>query len=123
MSVAVTGAVLIGQYPEAAMVMVLFNLSEAIEAKSFGRARNAIRELLSLTPETAAVLRADGVWEDMDARQVPVGARVRVRPGVQVEMTDGQPALAVGGQTRRARGPGRRDRRRPVLRQPGPHHR
>ena len=86
MSVAVTGAVLIGQYPEAAMVMVLFNLSEAIEAKSFGRARNAIRELLSLTPETAAVLRADGVWEDMDARQVPVGARVRVRPGERVAL-------------------------------------
>ncbi|MCH5277169.1 MAG: heavy metal translocating P-type ATPase [Desulfovibrionaceae bacterium] len=86
MSVAVTGALLIGQYPEAAMVMVLFNLSEAIEAKSFGRARNAIRELLSLAPETATVLRPDGAWESMEARRVPVGARVRVRPGERVAL-------------------------------------
>ena len=42
MSVAVTGALCIGQYPEAAMVMVLFNLSEAIEALSLARARQAI---------------------------------------------------------------------------------
>lgn len=86
MSVAVTGAVLIGQYPEAAMVMVLFNLSEAIEAKSFGKARNAIRELLNLTPETATVLNPDGTWADVDARQVPVGARVRVKPGERVAL-------------------------------------
>lgn len=49
MSVAVTGAVLIGQYPEAAMIMVLSNLSEAIEAKALDRARNAIKNLLALT--------------------------------------------------------------------------
>ena len=48
MSVAVTGAVLIGQFPEAAMVMVLFNVSEAIEAKALDRARNAIKDLLAL---------------------------------------------------------------------------
>lgn len=97
MSVAVTGAVLIGQYPEAAMVMVLFNLSEAIEAKSFGRARNAIRELLSLTPETATVMGPDGTWADVEARRVPVGARVRVKPGERVALdgviVDGQSAV------------------------------
>ena len=86
MSVAVTGAVLIGQYPEAAMVMVLFNLAEAIEAKSFDRARNAIKDLLSLTPETATVLRPDGAWVEMDVRQVAVGSRVRVRPGERVAL-------------------------------------
>jgi Cd2+/Zn2+-exporting ATPase len=43
MSIAVTGAMLIGHWPEAAMVMVLFALAEVIEAKSLDRARNAIR--------------------------------------------------------------------------------
>ncbi|MBB5142177.1 heavy metal translocating P-type ATPase [Desulfovibrio intestinalis] len=84
MSVAVTGAVIIGQYPEAAMVMVLFNLSEAIEAKALDRARNAIKDLLALAPEKATVLRPDGAWVEMDIRQVAVGSRVRVKPGEKV---------------------------------------
>ena len=50
MSIAVTGAVLIGQWPEAAMVSVLFAIAELIEAKSLDRARNAIRGLLQLAP-------------------------------------------------------------------------
>ena len=84
MSVAVTGAVIIGQYPEAAMVMVLFNLSEAIEAKALDRARNAIKDLLALAPEKATVLQPDGTWVEMDIRQVAVGSRARVKPGEKI---------------------------------------
>lgn len=86
MSVAVTGAVLIGQYPEAAMVMVLFNLSEAIEAKALDKARNAIKGLLALTPDTATVLQPDGSWKDIDVRAVAVGSRVRVKPGEKIAL-------------------------------------
>ena len=86
MSVAVTGAVIIGQYPEAAMVMVLFNLSEAIEAKALDRARNAIKGLLALAPDTATVLGRDGAWTETDIREVAVGSRVRVRPGEKIAL-------------------------------------
>lgn len=86
MAVAVTGAVIIGQYPEAAMVMVLFNIAEAIEAKSLDRARNAIKNLLSLTPEKATIQRPDGSWRVMDIRQVAVGSLVRVKPGERVAL-------------------------------------
>ncbi len=86
MSVAVTGAVVIGQYPEAAMVMVLFNLAEALEARSLDRARNAIKSLLDLTPEKATVRQADGTWIARDIREVAVGSRVRVRPGERVAL-------------------------------------
>lgn len=86
MSVAVTGAVLIGQFPEAAMVMVLFNISEAIEAKALDRARNAIKNLLALAPDTATVLREDGSWREMDIREVAVGSRVRVKPGEKIAL-------------------------------------
>ena len=86
MSVAVTGAALIGQFPEAAMVMVLFTLSEAIEAKALDRMRGAIRDLLALAPDTATVALPDGGWESMDIRQVAVGSRVRVRPGEKVAL-------------------------------------
>jgi len=81
MSVAVTGAILIGHWPEAAMVMVLFSLAELIEAKSMDRARHAIRRLMDLAPETVNVRQADGAWQNMPAKTVPVGAVLRVRPG------------------------------------------
>lgn len=81
MSVAVTGAMMIGQWPEAAMVMFLFALAELIEAKSLDRARNAIRGLMDLAPETATVLGPEGVWRKVPAADVAIGALVRVIPG------------------------------------------
>lgn len=43
------------QWPEAAMIMVLFTIAELIEAKSLDRARNAIGSLMNLTLKTAMV--------------------------------------------------------------------
>ncbi|WP_434598378.1 heavy metal translocating P-type ATPase [Pseudomonas sp. R4-83] len=84
MSIAVTGAVLIGQWPEAAMVMVLFTIAEMVEVKSLDRARNAIKGLLDLTPERATVRQSDGSWLEVDVKTVGVGALVRVRPGERI---------------------------------------
>jgi len=89
MSIAVTGAALIGQWPEAAMVMVLFSLAEQIEARSLARARDAIGGLLALAPEQASVLQADGSWAQQLVTEVPVGAQVRVGPGERVAL-DGE---------------------------------
>ncbi|WP_434626592.1 heavy metal translocating P-type ATPase [Pseudomonas sp. Z1-29] len=84
MSIAVTGAVLIGQWPEAAMVMFLFTVAELIEAKSLDRARNAISGLMQMAPEQATVQQADGSWQVQEVKSVALGARVRVRPGERV---------------------------------------
>ncbi|MGL4734220.1 MAG: heavy metal translocating P-type ATPase [Enterovibrio sp.] len=86
MSIAVTGAVALGQWPEAAMVMVLFTIAELIEVKSLDRARNAISGLMSLTPETASVYQPDGSWLDVEAQQVTLGAKVRVKPGERIAL-------------------------------------
>ena len=86
MSIAVTGALLLGQWPEAAMVMVLFTVAELIEARSLDRARHAIGGLLQLTPETATVLQGDGNWQELAAKSVAVGARVRVKPGERIAL-------------------------------------
>ncbi|MFV3387001.1 heavy metal translocating P-type ATPase [Pseudomonas sp. NY15364] len=93
MSIAVTGAVLIGQWPEAAMVMVLFTLAELIEARSLDRARNAIRGLMDLAPPRATVQQADGAWQEVDVQLIGLGAVVRVRPGERISL-DGE---VVGG--------------------------
>lgn len=84
MSIAVTGAFIIGQWPEAAMVMVLFTIAELIEAKSLDRARNAISSLMNLTPDTVMTQQADGSWKDVDAKTVQVGSVVRVKPGERI---------------------------------------
>jgi len=89
MSIAVTGAILIGQWPEAAMVMFLFTVAELIEAKSLDRARNAISGLMQMTPEQATVLQADGRWLEQDVKMIELGARVRVRPGERIAL-DGE---------------------------------
>ncbi|MEO3960451.1 heavy metal translocating P-type ATPase, partial [Chromobacterium piscinae] len=85
MSVAVIGAMLIGQWPEAAMVLFLFAIAERLEAMSLARAGEAVRALMALAPETAWV--ADGTgWREAQAAEVAVGSRVRVRPGERVPL-------------------------------------
>ena len=86
MGVAVTGAFLIGQWPEAAMVMALYAIAELIEARSVDRARNAIKGLLALTPETAEVRHDGGAWEEIPAANVVLGAVARVRPGARIPL-------------------------------------
>lgn len=86
MSVAVAGAFVIGQWPEAAMVMALYSLAELIEARAVDRARNAISGLLALSPQEAEVLQADGSWATVQASGVAVGAIVRVRPGERLAL-------------------------------------
>ena len=97
MGVAVTGAFLIGQWPEAAMVMALYAIAELIEARSVDRARNAIKSLLDLTPDTAEVQQTDGVWREVPAGQVVLDACVRVKPGARIPLdgrvTEGSSAV------------------------------
>ena len=86
MSVAVTGAFLIGQWPEAAMVMALYAIAELIEARAADRARNAIAGLIELAPEEADLLQADGSWKVVSSSEVAIGSIVRIRPGERVPL-------------------------------------
>jgi Cd2+/Zn2+-exporting ATPase len=86
MSIAVTGALALRQWPEAAMVIVLFSLAERIEAASLDRARNAIRGLMGMAPEQATVQQAHGNWQTVDVKSVSVDAVVRLKPGERVPL-------------------------------------
>ncbi|OOF63984.1 cation-translocating P-type ATPase [Rodentibacter sp. Ppn85] len=86
MSIATTGAILLGEFPETAMVMSLFALAEWIEAKSLDRARNAVQSLLALTPTTAIVQQADDSWSEMGADQITINSKIRVRPGEKIAL-------------------------------------
>ena len=89
MSIAVTGAVLIGQWPEAAMVMFLFTVAELIEANSLDRARNAIGGLMQMTPEQATVQQADGSGLSWRSRPSHWARACGSRPGERIGL-DGE---------------------------------
>ncbi len=86
MAVAVTGGVLIGAWPEAAMVMVLFQISESIEQLSMAKARRSIRDLMNVTPEKALVSQKDGTFASVAVEEVGPGALVRVSPGDRIPL-------------------------------------
>jgi Zn2+/Cd2+-exporting ATPase len=83
MTVAALGALMIGEYGEAATAMFLFAVAQLLESHSMDRARNAIRGLMELAPATAAVLR-QGREERVPAEQVRVGETVVIRPGEKI---------------------------------------
>ena len=86
MTGAVTGAFLIGEWPEAAMVMALYALAEWLEARAVDRARGAIGGLLEMAPDTVEQRDAHGHWHAAKAADVPLGAVIRVKPGTRLAL-------------------------------------
>lgn len=84
MSIAVTGAFLLGEWPEAAMVMVLFAIAESIEARSLDRARRSVERLVDVAPSRVSVRQPDGHWHEVEASSVDVDTIVKVRPGERI---------------------------------------
>ena len=91
MTIAVLGAVAIGEWFEGATVAFLFSLSLALESWSVGRARRAVAALMDLTPQTAHVRHPDGREEEIPAEQVEIGALLLVKPGERIPL-DGRVA-------------------------------
>ena len=85
MTVAVAGAVAIGEHAEGAAVVFLFSLSELLESWSVGRARTAIQALMQLAPDTALV-RRDGKVREVSASEVAVGETIFVKSGQKVPL-------------------------------------
>ena len=83
MTVAILGAVAIGEYLEAAAIAFLFSTAELLEAYAVDRARASMESLMDLAPKTAVVLR-DGEEETVRASEVGVGDVVVVRPGERI---------------------------------------
>ncbi|WP_207588661.1 heavy metal translocating P-type ATPase [Halomontanus rarus] len=87
MSAGIIGSVLTHHPFEGAMLAVLFSVAELLERYSMDRARDSLRELMDLSPETATVQR-DGEEVTIPVDAVDVGDTVIVRPGEKVP-TDG----------------------------------
>jgi Cd2+/Zn2+-exporting ATPase len=85
MTIAVGGAIVIGEWFEAATVAFLFALSLALESWSIGRARRAVASLLELAPSTVRLVERGGTHE-VPADEASVGSRFLVKPGERVAL-------------------------------------
>lgn len=85
MTIAVLGAMAIGEWGEGASTVVLFSLAQLLEARTMERARHAIRGLMSLAPDTARV-RRDGGEERLAVEAVVPGEEMIVGPGERVPL-------------------------------------
>jgi Cd2+/Zn2+-exporting ATPase len=85
MSIAAVGALLIGEWGEAASAMFLFALARLLEEWAVGRARGAIAALMQLTPAEATLITLEGD-KVVPVEQVPVGRRIRIRPGERIPL-------------------------------------
>ncbi len=82
-SIAVIGAMFIGEYWEAAAVTFLFMLGDYLESRTLEKTRSSIKALLKLAPDTARVLK-DGVEIDVSPDSVVKGDLVVVKPGEKI---------------------------------------
>jgi Cd2+/Zn2+-exporting ATPase len=89
MVVAISGAIVLGEWFEAAMVSFLFSLALLLESWSVGRARRAISSLMDMAPATARY-RPPGdsgrAFREAPVDEVPVGSTVAVHPGERVPL-------------------------------------
>jgi Zn2+/Cd2+-exporting ATPase len=113
MTVAVTGAILIGEWVEGATVVFLFALAQLLETRSMDRARRAIRTLMDLAPADVTV-RRHGHEHRVPVDRVEIGEVIVVRPGEKIAL-DGE---VVAGESDVNQAPVTGESM-PVLRQPG----
>ncbi|MBO5744431.1 MAG: cadmium-translocating P-type ATPase [Clostridia bacterium] len=94
MSLATIGAFVIGEYPEAVMVMVFFQIGELFEKIAVGKSRKSISELMDIVPDTANLLK-DGVILTVSPDEIKKGDIIVVKAGERIAL-DG---VIISGET------------------------
>jgi Cd2+/Zn2+-exporting ATPase len=84
-SIAVLGAVGIGEFLEAASLVFLFSIAEILEDYAADRARSSLKKLMELAPNEARV-RRDGKEELLPVEELKIGDLILVRPGERISM-------------------------------------
>lgn len=85
MTLAGVGALVIGEYLEAATVIFLFVIGEALEGYVTNRARDSLRALLALKP-TRATLLQNGTERSVHVDELQIGSMILIKPGERVPM-------------------------------------
>ncbi len=83
MSIACIGALALGDFVEAAAVMIFYQVGEYFQRRAVARSRASVRSLMDIRPDTATVLR-DGEQLRVDADEVDIGECILVRTGERI---------------------------------------
>ena len=83
MTVASVCAIFLGEFIEAAAVMLFFQVGELFESIAVERSRKSVAALMDLRPDVAYILE-DGEWEEADPEDVQTGDLLRVNPGERI---------------------------------------
>ena len=94
-TIAVTGAFIISEFEESAIVTFLFLFGAYLEQRTLNKTRSAIKELTEMAPESALKQMEDGEFEEVAVEEVDVGDLLLVRTGAKVPV-DGT-VLSGGG--------------------------
>lgn len=86
MTMAITGAMAIGEWREGAVVAFLYSVSEMLESWTLGRVRRSIRDLMDIAPKVARVRRPTGEEAEIPVEEIQVGDIMIVRPGEKIAM-------------------------------------
>ena len=86
MTAAAIGAVIIGEIPEAASLIFLFVIAEALEGYTADRARGSLRDLAALAPAQALLMGADGSERIVPVELLKMGDRILVKAGGRIPM-------------------------------------
>ena len=85
MTVSSIGAFALGEYPEGAAVMLLYQFGEWLTDLALDRSQDSIHAILDIRPDTANVIR-DGATETVSPAEVSIGETIVIRPGERVPL-------------------------------------
>ena len=85
MTIATLGAFCIGEFPEAAAVMVLYKIGEFLEDKASDKSREKIKAVSNIRPEQATVIR-NGDEITLAPDEVKKGEIIVIRPGEKIPL-------------------------------------
>ena len=86
MTIAVVGAFYLGEYPEAAVVVVLFTLGETLEKFGIATSKSALQALVDRAPKTASIKGADGQISDVPLADINTGDILVLKPSDMIPM-------------------------------------
>ena len=85
MSIATMGAIITGEYLEAVLVMLLYQIGELFQSYAVGKSRKSITDLMDIRPDYANIER-DGKLIKVDSEEVNIGEQIVIQPGEKIPL-------------------------------------